>query len=186
MPIEVRTWQCFIGLKQEVKNILIVLPLINNLHSKYMKDRHWKELKVATGRNFIKDETFCLANLLDLQLHKHVTEVEYIVQLASQENKIASQLTKIHRIWESLAFEFKAHNKYPDILLIQSPDDILISLEESSAMLQSMQGQGKYVEHFIDDVNKWQKALSRTETVLEDWLEVQKAWTSFRSYIFRF
>ncbi len=65
--------------------------------------------------------------------------------------------------------------------VIQRPDEILVTLEENMAMLQSMQGQGKYVEHFIGEVNKWQKLLNQAETVLYDWLDVQSKWSALEA-----
>lgn len=47
--------------------------------------------------------------------------------------------------------------------------------------LQAMQGQGKYVEFFLEQVNHWQRSLSLTEGVISDWLEVQQRWVSLES-----
>lgn len=44
-----------------------------------MEDRHWDDLKAATGKQFDKDEKFCLADLLDLELHRFAGDVGSIV-----------------------------------------------------------------------------------------------------------
>jgi dynein heavy chain len=180
MPVEVQSWDCYTGLVGEVKNLLTVLPLVNLLHSPCMEDRHWRELKIATGKHFSKDAGFCLSNLLDLELHKYVSEVEYIVELATKESKIAGQLKRIESQWSGLELQFGTSAK-GDVGVIQRPDEILATLEENMAALQGMQGQGKYVEHFITEVNKWQKLLNQAETVLYDWLEVQSKWSSLEA-----
>lgn len=41
---EVRNWGAYSQLVDKVKNMQIVLPLINDLHSEYMEKRHWKTL----------------------------------------------------------------------------------------------------------------------------------------------
>jgi hypothetical protein len=46
----VRNWKVYVGLLSEVKNLLIVLPLVNLLHSPAMEPRHWEDLKVSTGK----------------------------------------------------------------------------------------------------------------------------------------
>lgn len=120
--------------------------------------------------------------MLDLQLHTCVQDVEYIVELANKENKISGQLSKIEEIWSTMRLEFGEHQKKGTaVAIISSPDEILLNLEENMASLQSMQGQGKYVEFFIDQVTHWQKTLSHTESVLADWLEVQQGWVSLES-----
>jgi dynein heavy chain len=48
------------------------------------------------------------------------------------------------------------------------------------ASLQGMQGQGRWVENFAEEVSKWQSVLDHTEAVLSDWLEVQHGWTSLQ------
>ncbi len=101
-PSEVHGWDCYQGLMGEVNNFLTVLPLVNLLHSPAMEDRHWTELKLLTNKAFHKDHAFCLSNLLDLELHHHVMDVEYIVELATKEAKIATQLKKIQQLWSGL------------------------------------------------------------------------------------
>ena len=39
-----------------------------------------------------------------------------------------------------------------------------------------MKAQGKYVEFFIDIVEDWREKLGRVDTVVNEWLKVQKNW----------
>lgn len=183
MPKDGRAWKVFIGLEAEVKNFLTVLPLVNLLHSPCMRERHWAHLKAATKKNFEKGPEFSLASLLALELHLFVEEVEYTVELATKENKIGNNLGKIAEVWEDLVFEYGEHAKDGSeaVPIIVAPDEILIALEENMALLQGMQGQGKYVEFFITQVDKWMSDLGQTESVLLDWLEVQGKWQSLET-----
>jgi len=183
MPNEVRSWGVYTGLQQDVKNLGAVLPLVNWLHSPCMEDRHWQELKNTTGSQFEKDESFCLANVLELELHRFAGDVEYIVELATKEKKIADSLAKIETNWESLKLQFGMQqlDDGGEVGMIQSPDEILFVLEDNMAMLQGMQGQGKNVEHFIESVTQWQHTLGSTESVLYDWLEVQSKWSALQA-----
>jgi dynein heavy chain len=182
MPKDMRNWKVYLGLQAEVKNLLTVLPLVNLLHSPCMEERHWRDLKNATGKQFNKDKDFRLQNILELHLHKHVADVEGIVELANKESKIAGNLEKIRETWKGLTLEFGVHEKNGlKVAMIVSTDEILTALEENMQALQGMQGQGKYVEHFIDEVTKWQQSLGTTESVLLNWLEVQQKWQSLES-----
>lgn len=49
LPREVKTSDSYQGLDKEVKNFMSTCPLINELHSKAMRPRHWELLKHATG-----------------------------------------------------------------------------------------------------------------------------------------
>jgi len=46
---QVREESCFKGLDQSVKNYLVSIPLIADLRSPAMRDRHWQQLMEATG-----------------------------------------------------------------------------------------------------------------------------------------
>jgi dynein heavy chain len=41
---DIKTWKSFTNLGERVKNMNTILPLITELHSKFMMDRHWKKL----------------------------------------------------------------------------------------------------------------------------------------------
>jgi dynein heavy chain len=120
-----------------------------------------------------------LSSVLDLHLHKYVAEVEHIVELANKESKISTQLKKIESQWATLELQFGVGSN--GVSTIRRPDEVLVILEENMAVLQSMQGQGRYVEHFIDDVNKWQRLLNQAETILYDWLDVQQSYSSLET-----
>jgi dynein heavy chain len=183
MPKDIRGWKCYTGLLSEVKNFQTVLPLVNLLHSPCMGERHWRELKESTGKHFEKNPDFSLSDLLKLDLHLYVEEVEAIVELSTKEDKIGNNLAKIEEVWEDLNFEFTEHAKAGSepVPIIHQTDDILVSLEENMASLQGMQGQGRYVEHYLDRVNNWQTKLGNTEAILLDWLEVQSKWQSLET-----
>lgn len=52
-----------------------------------------------------------MADLLVLELHKHVEDVEDIVEKANKESKIDAQLKKIADVWKVLALEFVQHKQ---------------------------------------------------------------------------
>jgi hypothetical protein len=41
---EVKSWKGFVSMIDRVKNMNTILPLIAQLHSKFMQDRHWAKL----------------------------------------------------------------------------------------------------------------------------------------------
>lgn len=160
LPKECRGWSVYQGLQSEVKNLLTVLPLVTLLHSPSMSERHWKDLMTSTKKHFVMGPDFCLADLLKLELHRFVSDVEDIVELATKESKIGAQLLKISGNWETLELVFGTH-KDTDIGLIKDTEEVMQALEENMASLQSMQGMGKYVDHFVDQVGKWQQSLGQ-------------------------
>ena len=57
------------GMDLELKNIMTSIPLVSDLRSPAMRERHWKLLMEATQKSFVMDANFKLGDLLALQLH---------------------------------------------------------------------------------------------------------------------
>jgi dynein heavy chain len=94
--VELSSW-----LRDEVKNMATVLPLVNDLHSETMRDRHWTTLMTTTGTTFVKVADFCFLSLLDLQLHHCADDVSEIVDQSAKEAKIEKKLVITKKIWSS-------------------------------------------------------------------------------------
>ena len=74
MPREIKSWKAYLGAQDQVKNLALVLPLVNILHSPSMQDRHWEELASVTKKVFDVGPTFCLADLLKLQVRPAIRQ----------------------------------------------------------------------------------------------------------------
>jgi hypothetical protein len=60
MTRRVKDWAMYKEMEDRVQNMAIVLPLVSNLHSHAMRDRHWRQLIQVTKRPFEKGPSFCL------------------------------------------------------------------------------------------------------------------------------
>lgn len=66
----------FRGVDSAVKNFLTSVPLVADLRSPAMRDRHWEQLMTTTKVHFnVNDPAFKLDDLLKLELHKFEEEV---------------------------------------------------------------------------------------------------------------
>ena len=102
-------YKAYLGLDDKVKNMLVILPLISDLHSESMKPRHWDRLMKETGKQFVMGPNFCLKDMLDLELHKFQETVGDIVDEADKQAKIKIQLGKIGVVWADMKLEYKKH-----------------------------------------------------------------------------
>lgn len=60
MSRRVREWPVYKDMEERVANMATVLPLVNNLHSPAMRDRHWRSLIQVTKKPFEKGPSFAL------------------------------------------------------------------------------------------------------------------------------
>lgn len=99
---DIKNYRAFTGLNERVKNMNTILPLIASLHSPYMLDRHWKKMQKICGQEInFKSPSFCLADLIQLELFKYAEEVTELVEGAQKEDKISKKLNGIKAIWET-------------------------------------------------------------------------------------
>jgi dynein heavy chain len=77
------------------------LPLIRDLKSNALRDRHWNQIMHATGMSFDFDpSTFTVANVFELKVEKHADKISQIVQSATKELKIEEELKKLKEVWQ--------------------------------------------------------------------------------------
>ncbi|OXB72392.1 UNVERIFIED_CONTAM: hypothetical protein H355_012864 [Colinus virginianus] len=152
----------------------IVLPLINDLHSEFMRDRHWTQLMTVAGKTFTKGPDFSLEDLLKLQLHEHADSVSEIVVLAQKEAKIDKKLKEIIDVWSNMALSFNFERE--DVPLLESLDDSIEVLEQHSMDLMTMVSQGHVIDFCRDTVEEWKQSLRAVDSVLKVWMDVQKKW----------
>lgn len=179
-PKKPREWGVFKMMELHVKNLATSLPLIHELHSPAMRERHWKSLMVITGVVFEKGPNFCLDDLLSLNLHRHAEAVSDIVEMANKELKIEKRLSSIEDMWHKFVLKFDRHRD-TEVFIVAPPDEILEALEEHQLHLQGMAGMGKFVDFFRADVTKWQTTLGEVETTLKLLLIVERQWGSLES-----
>lgn len=94
LPKRIREEPCFKGLDKCVKNFLTSVPLVADLRSPAMRDRHWEQLMETTKVQFTIDDEFKLDDLLALELHNFEDEVGEIVDRAQKEEKMEQSLCK--------------------------------------------------------------------------------------------
>jgi len=98
---EIKNWKSFVALNERVKNMNTILPLISQLHSKFMMERHWKKLMGTTQQTIaFNSPKFCLDDLIKLELYRYSEEVSELVEGAQKEAKIETKLNTIQGCWE--------------------------------------------------------------------------------------
>ena len=180
LPRRLRDWPCYLQLLASCTNMSTVLPLVAELHSPAMRDRHWKAVASVTSRPLDKGPTFSLSDLLALELHRHVEGIMEVVETANKENKVEAKLGAIERSWSEANFEMARHRD-TEVMIIVSPDDLLETLDEHHIQLQSMAAMGRAVDFFRAELTAWQGTLGNIEVVMKVLLSVQRSWSSLEA-----
>lgn len=178
----VKGWQVYRDIEDSIKNMGVVLPLINDLHSPAMRVRHWKSLAAVCEVKAVNpsDAKFTMDDMMQLNLHSHVEDVSMIVETAQKELKIENKLEVIEAAWKDMVLHYVPH-KDTEMFVVRPSEELVESLEAHQMELQSMVGMGKFVDFFRDRVMHWQKTLGSVEEVLKLWANVSRNWASLES-----
>eukprot|EP00058_Branchiostoma_floridae_P018235 XP_002603724.1 hypothetical protein BRAFLDRAFT_93046 [Branchiostoma floridae] len=176
---EVRAWDAFSGLDSTVKNILTSLRAVTELQNPAIRERHWQQLMTVAKVTFVMDEDTTLADLLNLQLHKVEDEVRNIVDKAVKEMSMEKILKELDVTWATMEFGQDSHVR-TGITLIKADEELIETLEDNQVQLQNMM-MSKYIDHFLEEVSRWQKKLTTADSVINIWLEVQRTWSHLES-----
>ena len=178
----VKGWVVYRSIEDAIKNMSVVLPLINSLHSPAMRDRHWKNLARICGVKNIdpNDPKFTFEDTVDLKVHEHAEDVEEIVETANKELKIERKLRDIEMLWKDMTLDYASHNG-TETFLIKPSEEVIEGLESHQLELQSMIGMGKFVDFFKDRVLNWQSTLGSVEDVIKVWSNVSRSWAALES-----
>lgn len=125
------------GILEENKKWLIFLPLIGELRSPSMRERHWDMIRAKVKSNFRVDDKLTLNDVYALNLQNYKEDVEEVTDQANQEAKMEKNLVKLEENWKDIKFEFTQH-KNTDVYTIKLSDDNFDLLENDTNMASSM------------------------------------------------
>jgi len=173
---EIKGHKAFQALNDRVKNMDVIRPLIQQLHSQFMQPRHWKRLNGICGKTVNRnDPKFCLRDIINLELYKYAEDVNELVESAQKEAGIEKKLTNIVKTWDDttvLTFKEYKDTKILDTAMLE---EIVENVDLQSMDLMTMNA-SKDSEEFKPQLLKWQKVLKTIDQVLVLWVKVQKNW----------
>jgi len=149
---------------KEMQNYLTNLeslgPLLKNLHSSSLRDRHWKLLRKITHKphfpNPSKDSEWriTVGDFIDLELLPFSKDMEAVCLSARNEAKMEDELIRIQESWigQDLQFDDNAN--------LISSSDVMDKLESDCTVLLSM-AKGDSYENFLLPFESLQKVQNK-------------------------
>ena len=151
------------------------IPLIAQLKSGSITDRHWEKLMRETGKKFEASiKTMTLEQVFALNLQTVPDKVAEICNEANQEHKNEEELNKIDQVWKKENFDLKFSDKRNCWELDNTAEKKEL-LEDQLANLQTV-ASSKYVSAFVNRIRNWEKGLNLISECIDTWLIVQKRW----------
>ncbi|GFO07644.1 dynein heavy chain 10, axonemal [Plakobranchus ocellatus] len=167
-PKAIKRLPAAISLDSQMKQFKDSLPLINDLKSDVLRERHWKELMEKTDQYFNMDPaTFTLAGIFSMKLYRFTSLITEIVIAATKEYSIEKGIYDVEEAWKRAKFivlPFAKGNRRGHIL--GPVDEIIQNLDDTSVNLTNMSA-SKFSGPFLGTVQAWERALAKISEVLE-------------------
>ncbi|XP_065594770.1 dynein axonemal heavy chain 10 [Cyrtonyx montezumae] len=183
LPKQVRSMPVACHLETKMKAFRDSIPLLLDLKNEALRERHWQDLMERTGTSFeMTTETFTLANMFAMELHRHSDIINKIVGTAVQELNIEKIMKEIAETWEHLKFTVQMYFRGTEKrgFILGSVNEIVEILDDNSVNLQSILG-SRFVGPFLSTVHDLEKTLSLIGEVIEIWVVVQRKWMYLES-----
>ncbi|CAH1756141.1 13650_t:CDS:10 [Entrophospora sp. SA101] len=174
LPSRVRTYAAFDFTQDTLKEYIKVNPILSELKSEALKDRHWKQLFKAlrVEKHFLLPE-MTVGNVWELDLKKNDQIIKDIVTQASGELALEEFLKQVKETWTSYILELV--NYQNKCRLIKGWDDLFTKCGEHLNSLTAMK-MSPYYKTFEEEAAGWEDKLNRIHLLFDVWIDVQRQW----------
>jgi len=178
-PRSVKNWKVWKSLAAIIQKFRTTLPLISDLRSEAMRDRHWQQLQEEIQQTFDPyGEDFTLDKINSLGLTSHAPAIATLANVAARELSIENNLKEIAGIWKVQLVDIVPYKgKY---FKLRSVEEVNDNLEAHQLSLATMKN-SPYFLTFADDINYWIRTLNDLSETVECITQVQRTWMYLES-----
>jgi len=178
LPKPMKEWQAYSDVKTRIDSFDEMLPLLNFMRHKSLRERHWEHITRVCGEQSLDRnvDTFRLHHVLDIKVLKHKDDVEEICIQAQKQEELETKLVKIRTEWTDQEIHFDDYRGRRDALLdAKQTTELVAVLDESQTTLLAMAG-NRHNAPFKSSVQSWIQKLSTVSEIVDLWLNVQFLW----------
>ena len=159
-----RKWKVWTSLQEHIKRFRGIMPLISDLRSPAMRERHWDRLSAQIDHP--EDEPidpngdgFTLEKMFGLGLNHHKQIIASLAAVANREMTIEKSLANIKLCWAEQPIELDKHKNRFWKVKGSSVMDLNDVLEEHQLKLASHKNSPFFIT-FSEDINFWVRRLN--------------------------
>ncbi|XP_030042289.1 dynein axonemal heavy chain 2 [Microcaecilia unicolor] len=170
-----KNWEVVENSKGKIDQFKRTLPLITDLRSPALRERHWNQVKNEVQKVF--DQTaddFTLEKIVGLGLDLHAAKINDISLAAAKELNIEQSLEAIAKTWENVTMDIVPY-KDKGHYRLRGTEEVFQALEDNQVSLSTMKA-SQFVKAFEHEVDHWERCLSLILEVIEMILTVQRQW----------
>ena len=162
-------------LQKNVQRFSPYVPLLKNLKSTGMKDRHWESISKLTGIYITKSLQVNLKTIIEGGALDFDEEIEEITEGALREQNIESSKARMEKEWESISFQIEPYKDSKTYILVET-SEIWEKLDEHLMKVISMCN-SPHASFIEKEIAQWKNSLFKLQEILEEWEKLQKTWS---------
>ncbi|KAL7701682.1 dynein heavy chain [Lotmaria passim] len=177
LPKSLRDWDAYVELKTILDNFMELQPVIQELKSPAVVERHWQEIMRVSGHKWRTDpDLFKLQDLVDANLLAVVDEVVDIATSSVREAEIEAKFRAQEALWKDQELHFSEF-KHRGPIVLKGDDTTAVreALEESSLAVNSMLS-SRYCAFMRESIQSFLQKLVKVSETITIWTEVQFTW----------
>jgi dynein heavy chain 1 len=174
MPTRIRQYSAFQHIQNVLKNLVKANPLLSELRSEAIHERHWETLyKILVPSNRVYFTSMTLGQVWDMNLSVNASKVRDVIAVAQGELALENYLRLVRETWTIYSLELV---NYQNICrLIKNWDDIFQKCGDHLNSLSAMH-HSPYFKVFEDEARAWEDKLTRLHVLFDIWIDVQRQW----------
>ena len=174
MPSRMRQYAAFEHMQNKLRNLLKVNPILADLKSEAVRDRHWEKIFKALkpGRRY-SSRSMTLGEVWDLNLSASEVVIKDIIAQAQGEMALEEFLKQVREVWTNYSLDLV--NYQNKCRLIRGWDDLFAKCSENLNSLQAMK-HSPYYKQFEEEASSWEDKLNRVHVLFDAWIDVQRQW----------
>ncbi|XP_069830783.1 uncharacterized protein [Dendropsophus ebraccatus] len=172
---KLKDWDAYNEMAQNIKFYEDVFPILHELKSKEIRNRHWLQVMSVTGSSFpLEANVFKVFHLLDTGLLKFQKQLISIANAAKKEMELEIKMRKVEEEWSEQVLNFKPYKN--KVLLVKDESLVLLEELEDAQVLLAQMLTSKEIDPLREEATTWAEKLKRVGDVLELWIDVQELW----------
>ena len=174
MPSRMRQYAAFEHIQNVLRQFLKVNPVLTDLKSEAVRDRHWNKVFKALkpGKRY-SPISMTLGDVWDLNLAASEVIIRDIITQAQGEMALEEFLKQVREIWSNYSLDLV--NYQNKCRLIRGWDDLFAKCSENLNSLQAMR-HSPYYKEFEEEASSWEDKLNRVHVLFDVWIDVQRQW----------
>ncbi|KAF2742258.1 cytoplasmic dynein-like protein 1 heavy chain 1 [Sporormia fimetaria CBS 119925] len=174
MPSRNRQYAAFEYVQNEIKQLLKVNPILSDLRSDAMKERHWVRIfKSLKPQQRYLPSKVTLGDVWDLKLGPSEKIIRDVLTQAQGEMALDEFLKQLELTWQDYSLDTVDYQH--KCKLIRGWDDLFAKCSDNLSSLQAMR-HSPYYRVFESRASSWEEKLNRVHLLFDIWIDVQRQW----------